>query len=155
MKYFKNSATYLVLIYAVTLGLTVLLNFNYPSKAAYFVNFFLPTNIDVSQQPFIRYRIILWIVSSIILLIIMPIIGYFEIPETNVEKMQNFPWWKIVLMIILSPLIWIGYPIIALCTTCATSNDVLYFILTVLFFFGLQLFAHAIVFKTKFLLRWK
>lgn len=155
MNYFKNSATYLVLIYAMTLWLTVILNFYYPLEAASFVNFFLPTDIDISQQPFIRYRMILWIVSTMILLSIMPVIGYIGIPETNVEKMQNFPWWIIVLIIILSPLIWISYPIIALCTTCVTSNDVLYFILTVLFFFGLQLFAHAIVFKTKLLLSGK
>jgi hypothetical protein len=64
----------------------------------------------------------------------MPVIGYFGIPETNVEELQNFPWWKMVFVIILSPLVWIGYPVIALCTKCVTSNDAVYFALTVFFF---------------------
>lgn len=149
MKHFKNAATYLLLIYTTVLGLTTLLNLKYPLKTASFIEFFLPLNIDISQQPFIRYRMVLWLVATIVFLILVPIIGYFGIVEMNVKKFQRIHWGNFVVAIIAIPICWVFYPLIALCTTCWTGNDIFYFILTIGLFIALQTFAQAILLKAQ------
>jgi cytochrome bd-type quinol oxidase subunit 2 len=149
MKYFRNSATYLVLIYVAVLGLAALLNAWYPSHTASFVHFFLPVSAEFSEQPFIRYRILLWLVATAVFIVLVPVIGYFGVPETNLEKFQRVHWGHLVVAIVALPIGWIFYPIISLCTTCVTTNDAVYFALTVSFFLALQIFAHAIILKTQ------
>lgn len=155
MTHFKNSATYLVLTYVIVLGLAALLNSNYPSHAASFVHSFLPMDTELSDQPFIRYRMVLWLCATMVFLTLVPIIGYFGIPETNIEKFQRVHWGHLVVAIFAIPTCWIFYPLIALCATCWTSNDTLYFSLTVGFFIALQIFAHAIILKVQLFFKGK
>ena len=159
MKYFRNSATYLVLIYVTVLGLAALLSAWYPSQIASFVHFFLPIDIDLTTQSvshsFIRYRMFLWLIATMVFLVLVPLVGYFGIPETNFEKFQRIHWMHFVVAILMLPIGWIFYPIVALCITCWTSNDAFYFALTVSFFGGLQMLAHAIILKTKLIFRKK
>ncbi len=149
MKNIKHSAVYLVLVYIVMLGLAALSSAWYPSQTASFVHFFLPMDVDISEQPFIRYRMLLWLIATMVFLVLVPVIGYFGIPETNVEKFQRVHWGHLVVAIVALPIGWIFYPIISLCTTCVTTNDAIYFALTVSFFLALQIFAHAIILKTQ------
>jgi hypothetical protein len=149
MKYFKNSATYLVLIYVAVLGLAALLNAWLPSQTTSFVHFFLPVSTEFSELPFIRYRMLLWLVATAVFIVLVPVIGYFGIPETNLEKIQLLPWWQVVFVILVFPIAWVFYPVISLCTTCVTANDAVYFALTVSFFFALQGLAQVIILKTQ------
>lgn len=153
MKHFKNSATYLVLVYAIALGLAALLNSYYPSQAASFVHYFLPMDTELSGQPFIRYRMVLWLIATMVFLTLVPIIGYFGTPEMNVEKLKRVHWINIPIVLVMYPVIWIFYPIIALCTTCWTSNDAFYFALTIAIFLGFNISVYAATVRLKLILK--
>lgn len=152
MKNIKNSAVYLVLVYIVILGLAALLSAWRPSQTASFVHFFLPMDMDLTTQSFIRYRMFLWLIATMVFLVLVPVIGYLGIPETNIEKFQRIHWGHLVVAIVAIPVCWIFYPLMALCTTCWTSNDAFYFALTICLFGGLQILAYAIILKMKLFL---
>lgn len=155
MKYFRNSAFYLVLIYVAILGLAVVFGASHPLKVASFVYVFIPIDVNITEQPFILYRLLLWFTATIVFLILVIFIGCRGIPEANVEKIQLLRWWHVTLIVILSPIAWIFYPIISMCTTCITGNDIAYFILTVSFFIALQTLAQVVILKINIFFRRK
>lgn len=139
----------IALIYIVSLGFSAFLNFQFPSQTAEFVDFFFPTKINLASQEFIRYRMVLFSTATILLLILAPVIAYFGTHEFNREKFRCTHWSHFVVAAIAVPAGWIFYPFIALCTACWTSNDLIYFFLTVSCFIGFQIFIQAIVLKLK------
>ncbi|WP_411883960.1 hypothetical protein [Polaromonas sp. YR568] len=139
----------LALIYIVALGFAAFFNFQFPSQAAAFVDFFFPTTINLASEDFIRYRMVLFLTATIVLLILVPLIAYFGMREFNREKFQHTHWSHFVIAVLAVPIGWIVYPFIALCAACWTGNDFFYFFLTVGCFVGFQIFIQAIVLKLK------
>lgn len=149
LKYFGN---YIILTYIISLSFATIWNEINPSQTTAFVYFFLPLDNGFTENSFVRYRMLLWITSTIVFLFLTIIIGYFGILGTDMDKFKLMPWWNPLFYIILIATGWIFYPIIFLCTDCVTSNDLVYFILTVLLFLAMQIFAQAVILKTQILL---
>jgi hypothetical protein len=134
-------------IYLVALGLAVLLNMQFPSQIASFVDYFFPMKIDLTSQGFIRYRMVLFLAATIVFLVLIPIIWNFGIQGTEPEKIKRMHWRYFVLVVFMIPISWIFFPLISLCTTCWTTNDIFYFLLTVSVFIGLQISFQALALK--------
>lgn len=137
----------IVAVYTVALGMMAFLSMQFPSKIASFVNFFLPLKFDLTSQDFIRYRMALFLTATIVFLALVPIILRFGFHGTESEKIKRIHWRYIVIAILVIPIGWIGFPFIALCTTCWTANDIFYFFFIISVFIGLQILLQALLLK--------
>jgi hypothetical protein len=134
----------IALTYLIALGIAAFLNMRFPLELSTFIDFLFPTKIDLTSQGFIRYRMLLFAVASILFLIFLPITLRFGLFGMTSEKIKKVHWRHIAILVFAVPICWMGYPFIALCPTCWTANDVFYFFLTVSVFMGLQISSQAV-----------
>src|SRR6478752_9899493 len=137
----------IALSYLVVLGVAAFLNLQFPYEFSTFVDLIFPTKIDLASQGFIRYRMVLFVVASILFLVFLPIILRFGFSGMSYEKIKKTHWRHIAILAFAVPICWVGYPFISLCPTCWTANDVFYFFLTVSVFMGLQISSQAVFLK--------
>lgn len=138
------TATRLLLTYMAVLGLAGLLNKYLPVETAKFANFMLPAQLEMVDQSFVRYRMVLFICASIALISLAPLIAYAGLRGTKVESIRRLHWIYCVLAVLMLPIGWISFPFLSLCLTCWSANDYFYFFLTMFFFMALQLVLHGI-----------
>lgn len=143
----KFTGISLSLTYITILCVTAIINKEFPLQVASAVHSFLPVRIDLAEQPFIRYRMILFLVATITLIILAPIVGWVGFRDTNTEKIKRIHWMYFVISIPLMSILWIGYPFLSLCTICWFSNDFVYLFFTVSIFITLQLCLQVIFIK--------
>ncbi len=143
----------LIGIYVFTFASVSALGLNFPSVIAPILDIFSPVKFDFYMSNYVMYRMSLFLSGTMVYLFFVPIIwrkGFDSAEEWRIKKLN---WLLVFFLIFLLPLMWIGYPFLALCTNCLTGNDFFYFCLTLSLFIGLQGFTQVILLKLFSFLR--
>ena len=148
----KFPAMYVLITYALTLGVVAVLSSIYPVEVASIIQRVSSPKIDLSTSDSARYRIALYLSATALLVVLFPFVWRLgaKLAVQEEGKRRTPTWWQTFVVAILVPIGWIGYPFISSCTTCWASNDTFYFLLTVFFFFALQLLIEGIVLKLTY-----
>ena len=146
----KFPSIYILITYALTLGLVAVLNGIYPVEVASIIQRVTSSRVDLSTSDYARYRIALFLSATALLVVLFPFVWRLSAKFAGQNLGPTPTWGKTFVVAILVPIAWIGYPFIGLCTTCWTSNDIFYYLLTVFFFFALQMLIEVIVLKLTF-----
>ncbi len=137
----KNAPMYLFGIYASVLGMTALLNHLLPYEAGLLVEMLSPNHREAINQPFTRYRYLLWAAATITYLLVLPLGFLLKIPDKKHTNRRNIFWIRWILAAAIGFCVWKGYLSVMLCKSCIEENDAIYFILTTFSAVGIQMIA--------------
>lgn len=146
----KFPSVYILIIYVLTLGLVAALNDIYPVEVAAIIQRVVPSRIDLIAADYARYRIALYLSATALLVVLFPFVWHLGAKLAVKNPLQLPTWQHFFSAIVLVPIIWIGYLFIGSCTTCWLSNNLFYYFMTVLIFFGLQIMIEVIVLKLTY-----
>lgn len=140
-------------IYFLVLGLMAILNWLFPVQSAAIASFFLPRALSDLSHPYIRYRMVLFLGASGLLLVLAAFILPRGIGQSEPVHLKKFRWSALLFLMIGTGGGWSYYPIFAMQTESWMGNDIFYFFVTILFFLGMQMIFQAAVYKLKILMK--
>lgn len=143
----------ITVIYIIIFMLVIFLGERYPSQLSFILDAFTPDGFDFSENRHVRFRMSLFFTGTVIFWALIPNIWRYGFYGGDTQEVKRLNIWYLLYGILISPIIWMGYPFVAMCSDCWAKNDFFYFFLTVGIFLALHISVQFILLKIALFLR--